>query len=198
MIDFAGLYREHARELHRFALFLGGDAALADDLVAETFVRLWSARERLDLSTVRGYLYTIARNLFLHDRRRRRTAAPAGGRGPAEGVLDALPDRRPDPERSALDRDELRATLEALQELPELDRAAILLRADGELGYEEIGAALGLSAGAARVKVHRARQRLAAARARREPTPRPSARPSARLSAHLSAQLSDDSRGARR
>jgi RNA polymerase sigma-70 factor (ECF subfamily) len=47
-----------------------------------------------------------------------------------------------------------------MQRLPELDRAALLMRAQGELSYEAIAAALGLSTVAARVKVHRARLEL--------------------------------------
>ena len=86
------------------ALFLSGDPALADDLVAETFVRLWNARERVDLPTVRGYLFTIARNLYLQERR---------GRPPAAELNEALADRGPGPEAQALAReaDALRAGL---------------------------------------------------------------------------------------
>jgi RNA polymerase sigma-70 factor (ECF subfamily) len=155
MIDLATLYRAYAGDLHRFALFLSGDPALADDLVSETFVRLWGARERLDLPTVRGYLFTILRHLFLEERRRGRATEPVDEREPS---------READPERRAAARGELAATLAALQHLPELDRAALLMRVEGELPYAEIAAALGLTSGAARVKVHRARARLEAAR----------------------------------
>jgi RNA polymerase sigma-70 factor (ECF subfamily) len=47
-----------------------------------------------------------------------------------------------------------------LQRLAEVDRAALLMRAQGELSYEQIAAALGISVVAARVKVHRARLEL--------------------------------------
>lgn len=156
--DFESLYRDNVRDLHRFSLFLSGDPARADDLVSETFVRLWGARDRVDLRTVRGYLFTIARNLHLQELRRRRPSV----------ALDAidfeLADARPGPEVVASDRAELRATLEALQVLPETDRAALLMHVDGGLGYDEIAAALSISAGTARVKVHRARLKLATAR----------------------------------
>lgn len=154
MIDVAQLYRAHSGDLHRFALFLSGDPALAEDLVAETFIRLWNARERVDLATVKGYLFTIARNLFLQQRR---------GKRDVTALDEQLADRGPGPETRALARSDLRATLAALQDLPEMDRAALLMRADDGLPYEEIAAALGLSPAAARVKVHRARLKLAAA-----------------------------------
>ena len=163
MIDVAELYRAEARGLHRFALFLSGDPALADDLVSETFIRLWTARDRVDLATVRGYLFTIARNLFLQQRRRR----------PAAALDEALAGRLADPDTGphgrAVAREELGATLAALQTLPEIDRAALLMRADDGLAYEEIAAALGLAVGAVRVRVHSARLRLAAARSATTP-----------------------------
>ena len=53
--------------------------------------------------------------------------------------------------------------LAALQTLPEIDRAAVLLRAEEGMSYEEVAAALGISPVAARVKVHRARLKLAEA-----------------------------------
>ncbi len=53
--------------------------------------------------------------------------------------------------------------LTALSSLPEIDRTAVLMRADEALPYEDIANVLGISVGAAKVKVHRARLRLAEA-----------------------------------
>lgn len=159
MIDFESLYREHAPAVYRFALSLSGSRTAAEDITSETFVRVWTARERLDLTTVLGYLLTIARRLHLQgvtDERRK-------------AVLDEDPaDYRPDAEVVAGDRAALDHVLADLQALPELDRAALLLRANDDMPYDQIGAALGISPGTARVKVHRARLRLAEARLRRE------------------------------
>lgn len=152
MIDFSDLYRAHAADVHRFALFLSGDPALADDILSETFIRLWHARARVDLTTVRAYLLAIARNLFLADRRRARRMTPLDERAR---------DFRPGPEREAHAQLELAAVLAALQTLTEIDRAAVLLRAEEGLSYDEVAATLGISAAAARVKVHRARLKLA-------------------------------------
>lgn len=140
--------------MHRFVLFLSGDSALADDILSETFIRLWHARDRVDLATVKGYLLTIARNLFLAERRHRRRMTT---------LDDRASDPRPSPERRAHSRIELQAVLAALQTLPEIDRAAVLLRAEQGMSYDEVAAALGLSSGAARVKVYRARLKLAEA-----------------------------------
>ncbi len=152
LADFARLYREHAAHVHRFALYLSGDPPLADDLVSEAFVRVWTARERVELTTVRGYLFAIVRNLLLQQLRDARRRVPLDER---------IADARPDPEVRASDHSRLTAVLGALRELPEVDRAAVLMRANGELPYQEIAAALQISVTAAKVKVHRARLRLA-------------------------------------
>lgn len=164
MTNFSELYQAYSSDVRRFALFLSGNPAVADNLVSETFIRLWHARERLDLATVKAYLLAIARNLFLEDRRRRSRRAELDER---------QPDRRPGPEAIAAGRIELQVVLAALQALPEADRAAVLLRADGKLSYEDIGAVLGITPAAARVKVHRARVKLN--RARGAQTARPGA-----------------------
>jgi RNA polymerase sigma-70 factor (ECF subfamily) len=154
-VDFSTLYRAYAKDVHRFALFLSGDPALADDIVSETFIRVWKARARVDLATVKAYLFAVARNLFLHHRRRaKRTAS----------LDDRMADAAPGPHERADARDELRKVLVALQALPELDRSALLMRTDSAMPYEEIARTLGISVSAAKVKVHRARLKLAAAR----------------------------------
>jgi RNA polymerase sigma-70 factor (ECF subfamily) len=154
LTDFARLYREHAADVHRFAVYLSGDPPLADDLVSEAFVRVWTARQRVELTTVRGYLFAIVRNLFLQHLRHERRRAPLDAR---------IADGQPDPEVRAADQSCLQAVLAALHALPEVDRAAVLMRAHGELPYEEIAAALRISVAAAKVKVHRARLKLAEA-----------------------------------
>ncbi len=161
MLDFATLYDDHARDVRRFAHFLSGDPALADDITSETFIRAWGARERLDLSSVKGYLFAIARNLHLHELRRVRTRP--GRELAVEGAAELATDEA-SPERRAAARSELARVLADLQELPEVDRAALLMRAEDQLPYEEIACVLNLTLSATKVKIHRARLRLAEAR----------------------------------
>ena len=141
--------------MYRFALFLSGDPALADDIVSETFIRVWNARARVDLTTVKAYLFAVARNFFLQQRRQAARTTP---------LDDQMADAGPGPHERADARHELRAVLIALQALPEIDRSALLMRADSAMPYEEIARTLGISVPAAKVKVHRARLKLAAAR----------------------------------
>ncbi len=159
MIDFDALYAEHSGAVFRFALALSGDRATAEDIVSETFVRVWGARERLDLGTVIGYLLTIARHLYLEHSRRER------GRFPLDPEAR---DSAPDQLAALQDKDEFDVVLADMQTLAEPDRAALLMRAQDQMPYEEIAAALRIGVGAAKVKVHRARRRMLELRLQRE------------------------------
>jgi RNA polymerase sigma-70 factor (ECF subfamily) len=152
MTGFHELYENYARDVYRFALYLSGDPALADDITSETFIRVWSSPEPVRLATVKAYLLTIARNLWLTERRRRLRS---------QDLDENIPDSSQSVLRQVEGKDELDRVLRALREIPEVDRAALLMRVDEGLPYEEIAAALGLPVATVKVKVHRARLKLA-------------------------------------
>src|SRR3972149_1771848 len=143
-VDFAGLYRDHAADVHRFALYLSGDRALAEALGSDAFTRVWTARDRVELSTVRGYLFAIVRNLFLQHLRRERRRAP---------LQDAIETTEAGPEDRASGQSSLRAVLAALGTLSEVARRAVLMRAAQEVPQKAIASHLGSSTTAAKVKV---------------------------------------------
>ena len=158
-MDFHTLYQRYAADVHRFVLYLCGDATLAEDVTSETFVRAWTASARIRTATVKAYLFTIARNVYLQTLRKESRLT---------GLDDRLPDPAPGAQARADQREELNRVLQGLQELPEVDRAALLMRAQDELSYQEIAATLGITSAAARVKVHRARVKLARLRQSQE------------------------------
>jgi RNA polymerase sigma-70 factor, ECF subfamily len=149
--SFADLYRNHAPAVYRFALGLSGNPTLAEDIVSETFLRIWDSSATIRRETVQGYLFTIARNVFLHDLRHRQRQEPLGDNHTVPTTVVAQLESR----------QHLATTLAALQTLPEIDRAALLLRSEEGTSYEEIARVLGLSLSAAKVKIHRARLKLA-------------------------------------
>lgn len=154
MKEFETLYRTYTSAIFRFALGLCGDRAQAEDIVSETFVRVLTRAPRIESRTALAYLLAIARNTYLSGQRRRRREVP---------LSEDLPAPAQDPAARLHSEDRLTATLHALRDLPEGERAALLLRVDHELPYKEIAAALGISVGAAKVRVHRARLYLVSA-----------------------------------
>lgn len=149
-MDFHTLYERYAPAVRRFALFLSGDAALADDLTSETFVRAWTSSGSIREATVKAYLFTIARHLYLDKLRHDRRRAP---------LDESMADPRPGLARVE-HAAELATVLAAIRELPEVDRAALLMRAHEEMSYQEIAQALALPLATVKVKVHRARLKL--------------------------------------
>ena len=105
------------------------------------------------METVKAYLFAIARNL--HRKQWRRQSR-------LEVLDEAMPGQTVQPDEAAVNQDEFRRTLEAVHALPEIDRTVLLLRAEQELSYEDIAAVTGLSVAAAKVRVFRARAKLAA------------------------------------
>src|ERR1039457_6010421 len=71
MIDFSSLYKKYAPDVFRFALYLSSERGEAEDITSETFVRAWTSPEPIEMATVKGYLFTIARNLFLQELRKK-------------------------------------------------------------------------------------------------------------------------------
>src|SRR5262245_25054221 len=69
-MDLHDLYSRYAGDVRRFALYLCGNEALADDLTSETFLRAWNSSSPIRESTVKAYLFTIVRHLYLSERHR--------------------------------------------------------------------------------------------------------------------------------
>jgi len=148
--NFAELYAAHARDVYRFSLYLSGDTALAQDLTSETFLRVWITEQPVVLSSVKAWLFVIARNLYRHELRHIRRKLPLD-----EGVMSSA-----SLSGDAEMREQLERVCRSLAALPEVDRSAVLLRVEG-VSYQEIAAMLQISVAAAKVKVHRARLHLA-------------------------------------
>jgi len=155
------LYRRYERRLLAFLAPYVGDPALAEDLLQETFLRVFRQRASYEpRSAFRTWLFTIARNLALDQFRRRRSlreATPPLGEGSRVGEdPERLPDPAPDPLGVLAARDAVTALRAALLELPEEDRAVILLSRLESLRYREIAEILGSTEGAGKVRAHRA------------------------------------------
>ena len=155
MTDFSSLYRKYAPDVYRFALYLSNERGEAEDITSETFVRAWTSPEPIEMATVKGYLFTIARNLFLQGLRKKSRQTP---------LDDDLRDRQASPYARAEPKEKLDSVLAELQRLPEASRAALLMHAVDGMPYEEIARVLDISLAAVKVKIYRARLALAGIR----------------------------------
>jgi RNA polymerase sigma-70 factor, ECF subfamily len=158
---FAEVFDRHYAEIHGYAARRLGPS-LADDVAAETFAIAFGARRRYDRSYAGAepWLYGIASKLIArHHRaevRRYRALARAGVPDADDGHADGVATR--------LDAEALRGRLAAaLVEIADRDREVLLLVAWAQLSCEEAARALGIPAGTARSRLHRARRRTRAA-----------------------------------
>ena len=139
-------------DLRAFARFLLRDRALADDLVQDTVVRALAALPQFRPGTnLKAWLFTILRNLFFEQvRRRRREAAALSAHLPAQDAMR--------PEQG--DAVEVRDLEHLLWRLPPLLREALVLVGAQELTHEEAAQICGVPVGTMKARVSRARTQL--------------------------------------
>jgi RNA polymerase sigma-70 factor (ECF subfamily) len=153
MLSFQDLYKTYAKDVYRFSLWLSGDRDEAEDITSEVFIRAWVRNNKIRMETLKAYLLTIARNLYLEQLRK----------GKHQVALNpAQPDPNPPMDKRVDDQEELSRVREILKTLPEVDCTAFVLRVQHELPYAEIARVLEISLSAAKVKVHRARKKILA------------------------------------
>ena len=153
-MDFGRIYEEYFRELQRYLLSLCRDSRIAEELTQETFFRaVRSAGQFREGSDLRAWLYTIARNVFLDQTRRKRNTEIQLPR--------ELPDTAGVTLTEALeDREEVLALHRILHTLPEPYKEVFGLRVFGELPFRAIGQVFGKTEGWARVTYYRAKSRI--------------------------------------
>jgi RNA polymerase sigma-70 factor (ECF subfamily) len=156
---FAELYRRHKQEIYTYCLrMMNRDREAASDLFQEVFVRAYERAEQFRSgSNVRGWLYTIARNLCLNAHR---------GKRPTDSI-DLFPSLESSDRSLAPEYDEeqhfLRERLEtAIAELPAEFREAFVLREMDGFSYSEIAQMTGSTLPMTKVRIYRAKERLRA------------------------------------
>lgn len=156
---FEVLYERHCRGLLSFCVYMLGSRHDAEDAVQATFASAYRAL-RADGKPValRPWLFTIARNDCLSIMRRRRPTVELNGELALRG----------DPLRELELREEVRHMLDGMRELPERQRAALVLAELHGLSQVEIGDVLGVEPDQVKAYVYQARSNLISAKRARE------------------------------
>ena len=140
--------------LRAFAISLSGQVDRADDLVQDTLLRALANIDRFERGTnLNAWLFTILRNLF-HSEFRKRRREVEDPDGSLAGRLQIQPEQG-----AHLDFEDFR---EALNKLPADQREALLLVGASGFSYEEAANICGCAVGTIKSRVNRARSRLAA------------------------------------
>lgn len=147
--------RQHADSLRGYLWSLTRDAPLAEDLLQETFLRVWRQRaDYVEQGKERAYLFRIADRLVIDNRRRQAI------RKTSVIVTDSEDDGQEQPIEGVL-RDERREQLDAaMKNLSPIQQRVLSLRYFGELPFEEIASVVGCPLGTALSHVHRGLEQL--------------------------------------
>jgi RNA polymerase sigma-70 factor, ECF subfamily len=163
---FAELVEKYKQPVMNFVFRSLRDEIEAEDLAQNVFLQAWKSRGRYrQTAKFSTWLFTIARNLCLNEIRRR-------SRHPAESIEEAHAEHEDQPRQQYEDKSQIappdkllhgelaQKIEEALAELPEAQRTAILLCRQDELSYEEIAEILDCSLSATKSLIHRGRETL--------------------------------------
>lgn len=138
--------------LRAFAVSLSGNPDRADDLVQETLVKAWASLASFSEGTnLTAWLFTILRNIYYSEFRKRRREAPDPDGSIAARLI------APDSQHAHMDLLDLR---DALQKLPLDQREALILVAASGMSYEEAAEICACAPGTMKSRVNRARARL--------------------------------------
>lgn len=144
---------DHLPSLRAFAVSLTRDSAAADDLVQDTIVKAWTNIDKFQPGTnLKAWLFTILRNTFYSDRRKRRREVQD-----SEGTHAATLVEKPAHDGRLAFGEFARAFA---QLSPEHREVLVLVGAEG-FSYEEAAATMGVAKGTVKSRANRARARLA-------------------------------------
>ncbi len=151
MADLESIYRQYSDTVFRFLMSKTGSVELAEELTQETFYQAVKSIDRYDGSSrITSWLCGIAQNvLYAHLRARQKDPLPLED-VPEQPVVST--------EDLVVTRDETRAILEAIRELPDPGGEIMRMRIFGGLSFKQIGAILGRTEVWARVNYYRAKQ----------------------------------------
>jgi RNA polymerase sigma-70 factor (ECF subfamily) len=148
---------EYLDGLYGYALVLARNRPEAEDLVQETYFRAMQAMGRLRTeSNVKGWLFTILRNIWLNQARRLRNGPQMVDIEAANNVVEPSMDSH-DLYVSKVEAEQVRA---AIREMPLNFRELILLREYEDLSYQQIASVLDCPVGTVMSRLARARAKL--------------------------------------
>jgi RNA polymerase sigma-70 factor (family 1) len=144
---FESIFNTHAKNLKRYILSKTRDPDVAEDIIQDTFVKIWEDCEKVLFDTVKSYLYTIANNLFLNIIKHHKVVQTHQ----KEFVKTSTNES---PEFLMLEEEFLIKLEKTIADLPEKQREVFLLNRIEKKKYKEIADQLGISVKAVEKRMH--------------------------------------------
>jgi len=159
------LIEQYQQRLYRYLIFLTANAALADDLFQETWVRVLERGHQYNAKNkFESWLFTIARNLVIDVSRRKKMASLDDMGGPeSEQSYDPPDDRAQSALQMLVSRENEQAVQLSLLKIPPYYREVLLLRFQEELPLEEIASVLATPVSTVKSRLYRGLEALKSA-----------------------------------
>lgn len=162
---FAALVEIHQHRVIGTVAKMLGDDTEAEDVAQQVFVRVWRSAARYEpTAKFTTWLFTILRNLVFNEVRRRKrhpvTSLDQPRDADDERPRDTADTRTKPPDTTLLDGEMMDAIQRAIEELPETQRLAVIMRRYDETPYEEIAEVLDLTVPSVKSLLFRARTEL--------------------------------------
>ena len=140
-------YFQHSEYLRNFLYYKSSDLGLSEDLVQETFVKLWENCASVTVEKAKSYLFTVANNLFLNSVSHQKVKMKY------QNFVDK--NKVENDPQFILEEKEFKLKLEtAIAALPEAQRVVFLMNRIDKKKYREIAEELGLSVKAVEKRMH--------------------------------------------
>jgi len=163
---FRRLFDRHKGRVINYCYRYCGNAQIAEELAQETFLRVYKAASRYQpKARFKTWLYKIAVNVCLNELRKVEHRVPLESLDPTPDDSDGgggelAIDRNDHPDELVAQSERQHMVLQAIRQLKEDQRAALLLRVDEEFSYTQIGEQIGRSENHVKTLIHRGRKKL--------------------------------------
>ncbi len=146
---FEFIYNTYAKGIRRFLFYKTQDVAAAEDILQDAFVKLWNNCSKVKYDKVKSYIYTIANNMFLNEKKHEKVVRTYNDHN---GKFDT----NESPEFIMLEKEFMEKLDNTIAALPEKQRQVFLLNRIEKKKYKEISEMLNISVKAVEKRMHQA------------------------------------------
>ena len=150
---FEAIFNSYAKELRYFIFFKTQDSVVTEDILQESFIKLWNNCDNVDYKKVKSYLFTIANNLFLNEKKHEKVVWKH-----QQEYRHTIENESP--EFVYLEKEFMKKIEKAIADLPEKQREVFLLNRIEKKKYTEIAKQLDISVKAVEKRMHLALMNL--------------------------------------
>lgn len=146
---FENIYQKYAKDLRRFLFFKTQDLDQAEDILQDTFIKLWDNCSKVNIDKVKSYLYTVASNAFLNAVKHQAVVRKHQGTPSKSSTNES-------PEFVMMEQEFLEKLERVIASLPERQKEVFIMNRIDKKKYKEIASELNISVKAVEKRMHAA------------------------------------------